>query len=679
VAKDTEKLIRQLSLISYLMAERRPVTATEIRRDVEGYSDMTEDAFARRFYADRAELDALGIQLRVDKPAEGFSEQENYSLAPEAFHLPAIAFTDDEHAALQTALSLLDGEFAYAEPLRLALQQITWGRPSPFDSAAQSSVALGMSASAGGAELSARLAKIDTAIARRKRIEFEYFTMQSGEVAARRVDPYLLLFQGRQFYLVGYSHERQDVRVFRLSRIRGKVAYATKAEHDFQRPADFDPREYASRIPWQLGDRQDTAEIWVSDRIAWHVERNFGPYGQIADGTFRTDYAIPRLVIAWALGYGEHARITGPPELAAEARERLDAIVERHTGEPFTSVAEGTPPGAEDPDAAEAPARSRQEAAIRPERFARLVTLASVLIAAGRAGRRPPVSEVTDRLQITEQELREDISVLNVVNFGGGAYVIYAEVQGDEIEIDTEPYSDTFDRPARLLPIEANALMAAIEFLGTHLSDHLQTAHDKIKAALGEIGRDGLLVGGTGADDSDIARDVSRAIESRNLIELEYWQPNEDTISERKVEPYALMNGREGWYIASFDPSRDDTRSFRLDRVKRVTVLDEVYEPRASVDEIAVVEGWPRTGEVEGSRVAHVWISPEQARWSAEEHTVLAELPDGAVIIEWAYKGEDYLVKEVLKEAGDAAVLEPADAREAVLHAAERLLGAAAR
>ena len=678
MAKDTEKLIRQLSLISYLMAERRPVTATEIRRDVEGYSDMTEDAFARRFYADRAELDALGIHLTVDKPADGFSEQENYSLAPEAFHLPAIEFTDDERAALQTALTLLDGEFAYAEPLRLALQQITWGRPSPFDSAAQRSVALGMSASAGGAELSARLAKIDTAIARRKRIDFEYFTMQSGEVASRRVDPYLLLFQGRQFYLVGHSHERDDVRVFRLSRIRGKVAYATKAEHDFQRPGDFDPRRYASQIPWQLGDRIDTAEIHVSDRIAWHVERNFGPYGEIADGVFRTDYAIPRLLIAWVLGYGEHARIAGPPELAAEARERLDAIVERHTGEPFAGVAEGTPPGAEDPEATEPPSRSRQEAAIRPERFARLVTLASVLIAAGRQGRRPTVAEVTEQLKISEHELREDISVLNVVNFGGGAYVIYAEVlPTGEIEVDPEPYSDTFDRPARLLPIEANALIAAIEFLGEHLSEHLRTARQKIEAALGEIGRDGLLVGGTGADDSDIARDVSRAIESRSLIELEYWQPNEDTFSTRTVEPYALMNGREGWYIASFDPSRDDTRSFRLDRVKRVTVLDEHYEPRASVDEIAVVEGWPRTGEVEGSRVAHVWISPNQARWMREERTVLAELPDGAVIIEWAYKGEDYLVKEVLKEAGDAAVLEPADAREAVLRAAERLLTAA--
>ena len=105
MAKDTEKLIRQLSLISYLMAERRPVTALEIRRDVEGYSGMNEDAFARRFYADRSELESLRIQLTVERPADGAAEQENYSLRPENFHLPAIEFTDKELAALQTALS----------------------------------------------------------------------------------------------------------------------------------------------------------------------------------------------------------------------------------------------------------------------------------------------------------------------------------------------------------------------------------------------------------------------------------------------------------------------------------------------------------------------------------------------------------------------------------------------
>src|SRR5919198_1301991 len=281
MAKDTEKLIRQLSLISFLMAERRPVTALEIKREVEGYSGMNDDAFARRFYADRAELESLGIELKVEKPAEGYYEAENYTLPPENFYLPAIEFTDAELGALRTALSLLDGEFAYAEPLRLALQQLSWGKPSPLRAPEQRSIALGITASAGGHELSQRLAKIETAIFRNKTITFEYHTMERDEVGARKVDPYHLLYQGGQFYLLGHSHERDALRVFRLSRIKGKVAYATKAEHDFRRPADFDPRPYAARADWQFGDPQGTAEIWVSERIAWLVERHFGRFGEI--------------------------------------------------------------------------------------------------------------------------------------------------------------------------------------------------------------------------------------------------------------------------------------------------------------------------------------------------------------------------------------------------------------
>ena len=197
MAKDTEKLIRQLSLISYLMAERRPVTAPEIRRDVEGYSAMNEDAFARRFYADRSELEALGIALSVEKPIDGVVEQETYSLPPENFHLPAIEFSDQELAALNTALQLLDGEFAYAEPLRLALQQISWGRPSPLGAPEQHTVALGITGSAGGHEISLRLAKIETAIFRRKTIVFDYYTMGRDEVGARQGRPVSTPLSGR--------------------------------------------------------------------------------------------------------------------------------------------------------------------------------------------------------------------------------------------------------------------------------------------------------------------------------------------------------------------------------------------------------------------------------------------------------------------------------------------------
>jgi proteasome accessory factor BC len=717
MAKDTEKLIRQLSLISYLMAERRPVTAPEIRRDVEGYSAMNEDAFARRFYADRSELESLGIVLSVEKPVDGLVEHETYSLPPENFHLPPIAFTDKELAALHTALHLLDGEFAYAEPLRLALQQISWGRPSPLTAPEQHTVALGITGSAGGHEISQRLAKIETAIFRRKTILFDYYTMERDEVGTRRVDPYQLLYQGGQFYLVGRSHERDAIRVFRLSRIRGKVGYATKAERDFQRPAGFDPRAYANRIHWQFGDPIGGAEIWIGGRIAWQIGRHFGRYGEIreegadGDSVFVTPYANARQLIAWVLGLGEHARILAPAELAAELRDRLELLIERHTGEPRTAlgidVGESQQPsegdgyaasagdGHSDAAARERPGRTERaesagdqqavssdgesdnghhpDAAIRPERFARLVTLASILIDAGRAGRRLMSAELGKTLNLSEQELREDISLLNVVNFGAGTYVLYAEIDDHGgIEVDPEPYGDSFARPARLLPVEAKALIAAIDLIGEHIPEgSLTTVRDKVVAALGEDpAREGLQVAPPGADDREISLVVSRAIAGRRLLSFEYYKENEDEFSTRTVEPYALINGREGWYLASFDPLRASVRHFRLDRIKSATVTEERFEPRPDVDPAADVDGWPRTGEVPASRRARVWVSADRARWAREERTVTAELPDGSVIVELRFAGVEWLVREVLKEAGDAVVLEPDDARAAVRGAA---------
>src|ERR671936_1690364 len=343
MAKDTEKLIRQLSLISFLMANGRPVSALEIKREVEGYSSMNDDAFARRFYADRAELESLGISLQVEKPAEGFFEAELYALPPENYYLPPIKFTDAELAALRTALVLLDGEFAYAEPLRLALQQVSWGRPSPLKEGDSAPIEVKLTPSGAG-DLSQRLGKIETAISRRKTIVFSYYSMERNEVSDRKVDPYHLVFRNGQFYLIGHSHERDDVRVFRLSRIRGKVSYATKAEHDFPPPEGFDPRVYATRTDWQLGDPVGTARVWISSKIDWLVQRHFGHAGKTepapeGDGViFETEYADPRAILSWVLGLRERARILEPPELLAEAGERIDLIVERHSTGPEVSA-----------------------------------------------------------------------------------------------------------------------------------------------------------------------------------------------------------------------------------------------------------------------------------------------------------------------------------------------------
>ncbi|HEU0024439.1 MAG TPA: WYL domain-containing protein [Thermoleophilaceae bacterium] len=676
MAKDTEKLIRQLSLISFLMAERRPVSALEIKADVEGYSQMNDEAFARRFYADRSELESLGIQLKVDKPAEGYYEAENYSLPPENFYLPAIAFTDEELGALRMSLYLLDGEFAYAEPLRLALQQLSWGKPSPLDAPEERSVALAVTAGGGGRELSQRLSKVETAIFRRKTILFDYYTIGRDAQEKRKVDPYHLLFRGGQFYLIGYSHERDDVRVFRVSRIRGKVGYSSKAEHDFNRPEDFDPRMYATRTDWQLGDPVGSARIWLSNRIDWLALRHFGHAGEVTqegDGVvFETEYAESRQLLSWVLGLGDQARILEPEELAAESRERLEVVVERHTG---TMEIAGkarrrrAAPAEEDPE-------DRDDSPIRPERFARLVTLAGILIEAARGAQKLEVAELCERLQISEQELRQDIDVLNVVNFGGGSYVLYAEITGGQIEVDPEPYGDNFARPARLLPLEAKALVAAIDLIGEHLPEgSLASARQKIVDALGQDpAAEGLQITTAKGDDSEIARVVSRAIADRRLLRIEYYKENEDEFTERTIEPYKLANGQEGWYVHSFDLDKDASRSYRLDRIREATALDDTFEPREGIE--PDVHGWLSTGEVPASSTARIWISPERARWAREDLRVVEELSDGAVVVERTFASHDWLAREILKEAGDAVVLEPEEARAAVLEAAEALAGA---
>src|SRR5262249_19237401 len=143
-------------------------------------------------------------------------------------------------------------------------------------------------------------------------------------------------------------------------------------------------------------------------------------------------------------------------------------------------------------------ANGRGEAAIRPERFARLVTLAGMLIDSAKRGERLRVGDLCDRLELTEAELQEDIDLLNLVNFGGGTYGLHAEIVGDEIEVDSEPYGDNFARPARLLPLEAKALIAAIDLFGDHLPQGgLQSAREKIVTALGhDPSEEGLEIAG---------------------------------------------------------------------------------------------------------------------------------------------------------------------------------------
>src|SRR5919199_2520133 len=151
------------------MAERRPLTARDVQVNVEGYSEMSDEAFARRFYSDRAELHALGVPLHSQR--DEFTGEELYTMRSERYFLPPLELTDEELAALQTCLYLLEGKFAYAEPLRLALQNLALGRPGFAEAPTDTALRVEIRDPDYSPELAARLSKLEGAISKGRTVK----------------------------------------------------------------------------------------------------------------------------------------------------------------------------------------------------------------------------------------------------------------------------------------------------------------------------------------------------------------------------------------------------------------------------------------------------------------------------------------------------------------------------
>lgn len=341
--KDDDKLIRQLSLVSFLLAQRHPVTPRHIHDRVEGYAGMSDETFARRFYDDRSDLAHVGIAI---EGADIEDEGEAYYLPEENYRLSSLDLTAEELRALAVALTLLEGRFAYARPLRLALVNLTHGHPDP-DAGELERIAVSLAPDEEARSLGPALAQLDKAIARGKTVHFLYPTGPDLQPRERVVNPYGLTRIGGHWYVGGRDHDRDAMRTFRLSRLAGPVRFATKRPRDFSPPTGVDPAEFRARPPWQLGEILGSAQVRVDDDLAWWVTRaypdlaadpNARPSGQDRDPDesgsrstlFTTPYADAGALITWVLSLGSKAELLGPPELRSLVREKLEALVKAH-------------------------------------------------------------------------------------------------------------------------------------------------------------------------------------------------------------------------------------------------------------------------------------------------------------------------------------------------------------
>jgi proteasome accessory factor C len=660
MSHDTDKLIRQLSLVAFLMAERRPLTARDIKSNVEGYQEMSDEAFARRFYSDRAELVALGVPL--DSNRDEFTGEELYTLRSERYFLPELELDDEELAALQTCFYLLEGRFAYAEPLRLALQNLALGRSAGALAAAPTGTAVRVEVRDPdySPELQGRLGKLEGAISKQRTVKFRYWSIYRDEEEERTLNPYALLPENGSWYVIGHDLERDDIRTFRVSRIRSDIRFATRRERDFRLPQEFDVENYRGRAEWQFGDIVGEAKIEVAPDTAWWIERAYGGERNRVEGdVFVTEYASSALLARWILRQDGRAIPLEPSELRRLVVEGARAARAAHEGAP------AAPAAFAETGAAEA-AGERLAGPVAPERFGVLQSLLAYLLAACGDEREGviPVDELVERFSIQRDQVEEHLSLLNLVNFGGGCYAVYAELHGDEVHVDKELFGDTFRRPPRLTPLEARAIRLALEFVGPMVAagahDTLANVRRKLEETFGQFELSQTPEPHVGEEEGLVEK-LSRAIDEHRVVELEYLKPDEQEVTTRTVEPYSIERRLPHWYVHTWDLDRDEPRSYRLDRMRKATVSRKSFKAREGFD----------PSELQRATTARIWYSPNVARWEVEKGA--RPLVDGAALAEKAVGSADWLVGEVVSYRGEAIVLEPQELRARVAQRAREL------
>jgi predicted DNA-binding transcriptional regulator YafY len=162
--------------------------------------------------------------------------------------------------------------------------------------------------------------RVNEAAVNKKSVEIVYFTMSRKKETRRKVDPYRIWFFNGPFYLIGFCHFREEVRVFALDRI--KMLHQTKKP--FQIPENFDLDEFLGISFGIFQGKPTQVKIRFSPEVAGYIKEKIWHDSQKLetqeDGSllFEAVVAGTQEIMYWVLGWGSHAQVLEPEGLKKE-------------------------------------------------------------------------------------------------------------------------------------------------------------------------------------------------------------------------------------------------------------------------------------------------------------------------------------------------------------------------
>ncbi|MGY2746642.1 helix-turn-helix transcriptional regulator [Arthrobacter sp. UYCu723] len=646
-ASRTERL---LNLLIALLNTEYGLRRRELREKVYHDTTSSDVAFGRMFERDKGELRQFGFEVETltdrgwgsDDPAT-----TRYRIGKESNRLPDVSLTPEEctvlilaaqlweHAALGSAA--LDavrklqaaGGLLYAE-LPAGVQP----RIRPAGQAFEDLVA---------------------AMHAQHPVGFRYLAGSTGKEEERLVEPWGIGSRFGQWYLVGHDRTRGDKRFFRLSRLASAVTVLEKEA--FTPPSGFNVRAELAGLA-ELPVRTAVVDVQHG--------RLLGLRKRAVAGSSDTPSAVAgaqqpgardRLMVpfrdAETLGeelasYGPRVKVVSPPELVTAVRRRLSAAAD---------FAAAPVPPVIFPAAGAGNAKHRRKRTSE-DQLKRMLQLVPFLV----HNQGLHISEVAARFGITRKELEEDLRILICSGLPEGYPDDLLDIQWDDDHVFITQDLD-LNRPVRFTVEEACALLTGLETLNglPELAEGsaLESVTVKLMAAAGEEGLKAASLSGpeVGPDNAATLDTAREAIRTGAQLRLRYFSPQNDSVSERDVDPLRLYSLDNTWYLEAYCHSARGLRNFRLDRIEELhpngSPVSATAKPAGSFpvklftpndDDTVVVVELTRRG---------VGLADD---YYAER---TAPLPDGGLLAEIRFGSPDWLPMFEAQHGGAARILQP--------------------
>ncbi|MCX6395121.1 MAG: WYL domain-containing protein [Propionibacteriales bacterium] len=313
------------------------------------------------------------------------------------------------------------------------------------------------------------------------------------------------------------------------------------------------------------------------------------------------------------------------------------------------------------------------------DQLARLLTLAPYLQTRGAV----PLKEVAADFGVTPQQMLSDLRVLYLCGLPGFG-------PGDLIEINVESLLDDPDgvvrinnadflaRPLRLGSHEASALIVGLRALQESSPVASRDLVDRTLAKLEDATEEGAVpvvdirIPEQRPDLRQTRSALEKAVGADRQVALVYVVPSRDEVTERIVDPIAVLQRDGHVYLDAWCHLADARRLFRVDRITQVEALDSARDvpdlpPRDLSD--GLFEAGP------ADQVVSLALSP-QMRWFAEHYPVLTatETPDGGLDVTLAVGDQQWLVRLALRFGTGLTVLSPSELQDRIREVAAAAL-----